>query len=186
MNSLFIVWSDSHKSGVPILDEQSRCIASIINSFAYLHTGSGTEAALLTVTTAEMFYHTAGLNFFTLEQLMFESGYPHLEKYEKLHNKLRQALKQVVRKCRTEWSAAQLLRFMHAYWSEFIIAGERPYTTHLRAHYENACLLERKEPQKSKETLLPEEQFALLLEKTLDAHRDYRQKQRLFESPALM
>ena len=53
---LYIIWNDKNNTGVPIIDEQHKCIVGIINSLHYfIREGLGKEAVRHTLNILEQY-----------------------------------------------------------------------------------------------------------------------------------
>ncbi len=135
MKTFFIVWSDDLKTGIPILDEQYRGLVSIINSFYYHRSDVNTDIKRVLVPTAEMFKGYVKINFYTIEKLLAQAGYPELEKYKKLHMEVLKKISLVDKKYRAVRDADGLLMFLKNYWLKFIKEDEFSVIHYLKQYY---------------------------------------------------
>ena len=135
MKTFFIVWSDELKTGIPILDEQYRGLVSIINSFYYHRADVNSDISRILVPTAEMFKGYVKINFYTIEKLLLQAGYPDLEKYKKFHMEVLKKISVVDKKYRAARDADGMLTFLKNYWLKFIREDEFLVIHYLKQFY---------------------------------------------------
>ena len=138
MEMLFIIWSDKYATGIPVLDEQYRGLVSLINCFFYHRGDACKDIERILVPTAEMFKGYVRLNFYTVEKLMAESGYPDMEKYVAKHCEILETILRMDRVCRARRDAQQLLDFLKEYWLNSVQQLSSEYIEYLRAYYIHA------------------------------------------------
>lgn len=90
---LYIAWKDSYCIGIPIIDEQHRCIVSIINSIHYF-VEEHRELDVLESVINMMNQYTV-IHFKTEEAMLKEAGYPPIEEHIQLHKQLIDQLRAV-------------------------------------------------------------------------------------------
>ena len=135
MRVLFIIWSDRYKTGITILDEQLRGLVSIINSF-FCHRGDvNIDVNKILVPTAQMFIAYVKIYCLTVEKLLRESGYPDLEKYIKLHEKMVLRIVSQNRKYRRRLDADGFLNFIKDYWLATIRRNGMEFIDYLREYH---------------------------------------------------
>lgn len=135
-NMLYIIWSDTYATGIPILDEQLRGLVSLINSFFFHRNDAHGDIEKVLVPTAEMFKNYLRINFYTVEKLMEESGYPNLELYRRKHRKILEVIVHVDKQARANRDAGQFLSVLKKYWLRSVQLTSANYVAYLRAYYE--------------------------------------------------
>jgi len=133
MGHLLIHWADVHKTGLTIVDEQHRGLASLINSFFFHKNDPFIERIL--VPTALMTINFAKIHFLTERQLMEEAEYPGLEEHALAHEKLYRDLIATEKKCRRARDADGFLNFLKSWWLDHINKYDRRYIPHLKNFY---------------------------------------------------
>lgn len=133
MPHIFLKWTDKYKTGITIIDEQHRGLASLINSF-YFHKSDPIIERIL-VPTATMMINFAKIHFLTEEQLMEESGYPNLEEHHHAHREAYKKLRAIELKARRARDADAFLAFLKTYWLEHVAEYDRQYIDHLVEFY---------------------------------------------------
>ncbi|MEC4686045.1 MAG: hemerythrin family protein [Nitrospirota bacterium] len=129
-NVLYIVWSDSNRLGIPIIDEQHRGIVSIINSLYYfIQKGRGEKILQPTLIMLEQHIH---IHFETEESLMTEAGYPALEEHILLHKELARKTENVSREVFMDKDLDMMLKFLKEWWSDHINKEDRKYAPFLK------------------------------------------------------
>ncbi len=135
MEPLYIVWRDEYDTGIPVLDEQMRGLVSLINSFYFHRADASREIERVLVPTAEMFKSYVQINFFTLEQLMDQAGYPELEKYRELHRVILRSIAKKDAIYRAQRDVDGLLIFLKKYWLATVRANTAHYLDYLREYF---------------------------------------------------
>ncbi len=129
-NVLYIVWSDSNRLGIPIIDEQHRGIVSIINSLHYfIQKGRGEKILQPVLIMLDQHIH---IHFETEESLMTEAGYPALENHILLHKELARKTENVSREVNMDKDLDMMLRFLKEWWSDHINKEDRKYAPSVR------------------------------------------------------
>jgi hemerythrin-like metal-binding protein len=124
-NVLYIVWSDSNRMGISIIDEQHRGIVSIINSLHYfLRKGRGEKILQPVLIVLEQHTH---IHFETEESLMAEAGYPALEEHIILHKELTRKTDNISREVYINKDMDMMLKFLKEWWSGHINKEDRKY-----------------------------------------------------------
>ena len=128
--SLYVVWGDNNKLGIPIIDEQHRGIASTINSLHYfIITGHGREMIKPIMVTLEQF---TDIHFRTEESLMAEACYPALDEHAKLHKALVSKTKKVSIDARRNNDPYMALEFLKGWWLVHLNKEDRKYVPFLK------------------------------------------------------
>lgn len=127
MNRLFIVWNKDFETGIDILDEQHRGLVSLINSFFFHRADTEDDISRVLVPTAEMLKAYVTINCATVEMLMREAGYPHLDKYRKIHSDRIHELEITDRRLRARRDAQGLLAYLRENWTKTIKANKEDY-----------------------------------------------------------
>lgn len=125
-HKLYIVWNDRYCIGIPIIDEQHRCIVSIINSIHYF-IEEHRELDVLHSIIDMMIQYTV-IHFKTEEAMLKEAGYPHIEDHVQLHKHLIDQLKGVVsHKAMQDRDVEPLMKLLKAWWLSHINQEDRKY-----------------------------------------------------------
>ncbi len=93
-NNLYIVWAERWELGIPIIDEQHRGAACLINTLFYFITHKYGADVVLPVVKATL--HYSELHMLTEEGLLALSGYPRVEEHQKLHRTMNKKFRQGV------------------------------------------------------------------------------------------
>lgn len=134
---LFIIWTERQACGIPIIDEQHRMIAGLINSLYFLFSRNLFREAIMPLAKAVV-YHIQVHNF-TEEYLLTKADYPDLEQHRLLHRKNEQTLATAIRKTLEAYHSNvtrsdELMVFMKSYWLNHICEEDRKYLAHLKKH----------------------------------------------------
>ena len=124
-HKLYITWQDSYCIGIPIVDEQHRCIVSIINSIHYFVEGHR-ELDVLESIINMMIQYTI-IHFKTEEAMLKEAGYPPIEEHILLHKKLIDHLRTVSREAMQDRDVDPLMKLLKAWWLNHINQEDRKY-----------------------------------------------------------
>ncbi|OGS99380.1 MAG: hypothetical protein A3F73_00740 [Gallionellales bacterium RIFCSPLOWO2_12_FULL_59_22] len=124
-HKLYIVWKDSYCIGIPIIDEQHRCIVSIINSIHYF-IEEHRELDVLNSIIDMMVQYTV-IHFMTEEAMLKEAGYSHIEEHVLLHQHLIKQLKVVSHKAVQDCDVEPLMKLLKAWWLSHINHEDRKY-----------------------------------------------------------
>ena len=124
-HKLYIAWKDSYCIGIPIIDEQHRCIVSIINSIHYF-VEEHRELDVLESIINMMIQYTV-IHFKTEEAMLKEAGYPPIEEQILLHKQLINQLKEVSHEATQECDVDPLLKLLKAWWLSHINQEDRKY-----------------------------------------------------------
>ena len=124
-HKLYIAWKDSYCIGIPIIDEQHRCIVSIINSIHYF-VEEHRELDVLESIINMMIQYTV-IHFKTEEAMLKEAGYPPIEEHILLHKQLINQLKEVSHEATQECDVDPLLKLLKAWWLSHINQEDRKY-----------------------------------------------------------
>ena len=135
MKYLFIVWSDSYKTGISILDEQFRGLTSLINSFFFHKADATGDIERVLVPTMEMFKSYVKINFVTIEKMMDTSAYPETKKYKEVHQEILDNIIAFDKKCREERDADKILKYLKDYWLETIRQNSAQYVPYLLDYF---------------------------------------------------
>lgn len=128
-NVLYIVWTESNNTGIPIIDEQHRSIVATINSLYYfLQEGHGAEISASTLVIIEQY---ANIHFRTEERLMAEAGYPALNEHVLMHKNLAEKTKGFFYESRLKNEPDIILRFLKEWWMSHINKEDKKYVPHL-------------------------------------------------------
>ncbi|MDR2881661.1 MAG: bacteriohemerythrin [Azoarcus sp.] len=132
-NALFIKWQECNETGIPIIDEQHRCIVSIINSFHYLaERGAGDSSLYLLIGDALKTY--IRIHFITEERILEAAKYPDLEKHRELHKKLTQDTGRIEYSAVQENDSRELFSFLKKWWLGHINQEDMQYMPHLNEY----------------------------------------------------
>ena len=124
-HKLYLTWKDSYCIGIPIIDEQHRCIVSIINSIHYFveeHRELDVLESVINMMNQYTFIH-----FKTEEAMLKEAGYPSIEEHILLHKQLIDQLKAVSHEATQECDVGPLLKLLKAWWLSHINQEDRKY-----------------------------------------------------------
>ena len=124
-HKLYIAWKDSYCIGIPIIDEQHRCIVSIINSIHYF-VEEHRELDVLESVINMMNQYTV-IHFKTEEAMLKEAGYPSIEEHVLLHKQLINQLKAASQEATEECDVDPLLKLLKAWWLSHINQEDRKY-----------------------------------------------------------
>ncbi|MDL2314523.1 hypothetical protein LJC36_06035 [Desulfovibrio sp. OttesenSCG-928-C14] len=133
MALLFIRWTKENETGIPVIDEQHRALAGIINSFFHFRDDPDIERVL--VPTAEAMKDFGVIHFGTEEKLMLESGYPGYEEHSREHLLIKEEIWMEERACRNAGDAMGFLLFLKKYWTKHLEGYDREYIPHLRKYF---------------------------------------------------
>lgn len=131
---LLIIWSDKQACGIPIIDEQHRIIAGLMNSLFFLLSRNLFRDSI--VNMAKVILHHIRLHDFTEEYLLREAGYPDLEAHCALHKEQEQALIFAIKKTleaheNNAVRSDELMTFMKSYWLNHTCKEDRKYIAHI-------------------------------------------------------
>jgi hemerythrin len=128
--TLYIIWSDNNKIGIPIIDEQHRGIISTINSLHYfIQIGHGEEILKPTLT---MLAQYTKIHFKTEEALMAKANYPAIEEHRVLHKTLIEKTKKLSIEISRDKDAGRVLKFLREWWLGHINKEDRKYVPFMR------------------------------------------------------
>ena len=124
-SSLYIVWSDKNKLGIPIIDEQHRGIISTINSLYYfIQAGQGHEIIKPTMIMLEQY---TDVHFKTEEELLVKAGYPSFEEHLGFHHELKKKTKALSMNADRDQDSDMVLKFLKEWWLGHINKEDRKY-----------------------------------------------------------
>lgn len=131
---LLIIWSEKQACGIPIIDEQHRIIAGLMNSLFFLLSRNLFKDSIINL--AKVVLHHVRLHNFTEEYLLREMGYPDLEEHRTLHKEQEQALIQAIKKTLEAHEnnaprSDELMAYLKSYWVNHICKDDRKYLSHL-------------------------------------------------------
>ena len=134
---LFIIWTDKQACGIPIIDEQHRIIAGLINSLYFL-LGQNQFRQSIEVVSKSIAYHIR-LYFFSEEYLLIQSGYEGFEEHKELHKNVEIDFSAAMRKTLDAYHSDaircdELLTFMKVFWLGHICKDDKQYVPHVRKH----------------------------------------------------
>lgn len=144
MSNLFIKWSDSCNTGIPIIDEQHRGVVSAFNTLHFfLKMNSGVET-LNNIINLMKYY--AKVHFATEEMLFELSGYPLAAEHKELHAKLTSQTFSVGNKSKLMSDPMEFMDFLKGWWMEHIVGDDLKYSEHIRSYLEarNTVFLRKK------------------------------------------
>ena len=125
MNHLFLIWTKDLEIGIPILDEQHRGLASIVNSLFYcMGNGRGGKVLHPTISILELY---ARIHFEVEEGLMRTIGFAGLSKHAAAHEKLDSQLTTLLTKSRHCEDPSILIEFFKDSWLEHAHRWDRLY-----------------------------------------------------------
>lgn len=128
--NLFIVWSKSYETNIPILDEQHRSLVGTINSLYYLM-NEHSKANIIGPTLAVL-EHYSDTHFLTEEYLMEVTGYPHLKEHKEEHDKFRAKIARLGVKSAKTLDPRDLLTFFKDWWLEHVRGADHSCESHIR------------------------------------------------------
>jgi hemerythrin-like metal-binding protein len=124
-NNLFIVWNDTNKTGIPIIDEQHRGIISNINSLHYfMQLGHGEEILKPTLIVLNQY---VGIHFRTEIALLVKANYPDLELHKGLHKSLSEKTKKYGVEITKDKDPKKILYFLKDWWLDHINKEDKKY-----------------------------------------------------------
>ena len=133
MDTLYIVWDDKYRVGVPIIDEQHRGIVSSINTlYEFIKQGQGQEALKPTFLVLEQYTH---LHFKTEQKLLQEIKYPDLEAHIGLHKKLITNTEQIKSTSFINNDPNVVMLFLKEWWLGHINKEDRKYIPYIPNRY---------------------------------------------------
>jgi len=131
--TLYIIWSDENKLGIPIIDEQHRGIISTISTINSLHyfieIGHGEEILKPILT---MLAQYTEIHFKTEEALMAEASYPDIEEHRVLHKTLIKKTKKLSIEVNRDKDEGRVLKFLKGWWLGHINKEDRKYLPFMR------------------------------------------------------
>ena len=132
-HNLLIVWSPRWELGIPILDEQHRGAACVINTLFY-HMNHGCKEKILMqlmITALKL----AELHASTEEELLLKAGYPKAQEHAQLHQKIDQKIKDTARiALKTgDFKAAPdvFLDVLKEWWLGHICVADKEFVPHI-------------------------------------------------------
>lgn len=129
--NLFIVWSKSYETDIPILDEQHRGLVGTINSlFYFMNEHRKSDAIKPTLAALE---HYRDIHFSTEENLMEATDYPQINEHKLEHEKFRAETALLLAKSRKTLNPHQLLTFFKTWWIDHVRVADQAYESHLQA-----------------------------------------------------
>ena len=135
----FIIWSDKWELGIPILDEQHRGAAALINSMYYFFSNKHGMDVISKVIRSVA--HYSELHMFTEEYLLAQAQYPKLEHHRKMHAHLSHNLREVVQKTigAGDYGAAPeaLMDLFRHWWIDHVNIGDKEFAPFLRAYIDS-------------------------------------------------
>lgn len=127
--NLLIVWSESDNLGIPIIDEQHRCIVGTINSLHhFLRTKNATRMLNPVIDSIREY---TKIHFYTEERLLADTGYPHLPEHKELHAKLNSQTLSIGNKSILMNDPQAFLQFLKEWWLSHIRKQDRLYVGHV-------------------------------------------------------
>lgn len=127
--TLLIVWNDSDNLGIPIIDEQHRCIVSTINSlYCFLRTKSAKKMLNPIINSIREY---TKIHFYTEEHILIDTGYPHLLAHQELHAKLTVKALSTGNESILMGDPQAFLIFLKNWWLNHIRQQDRLYADHV-------------------------------------------------------
>jgi hemerythrin len=127
---LYIVWSDSNNTGIPIIDEQHRGIVATINSFHYFsQKGHGLDALKPTFVILEQY---TDIHFKTEESLMYEAKYSAVDAHIVYHRELMKKTLAVVHDPALYGYEDAVLKFLKDWWLSHTNKEDGKYAPDIR------------------------------------------------------
>ncbi len=131
---LMVVWSDKQATGIPIIDEQHRIIAGLINLLFFLLSRNLFKDSIVNI--AKVILHYIRLHNFTEEYILREAGYPELEEHRLLHKDAELELTLAIKKTLEAYEnnarrSEELMAYMKNYWLVHTCKEDRKYISHL-------------------------------------------------------
>lgn len=130
MKNLLIVWSDVHKTRIPIIDEQHRGIVSIINNLFYFM--GEQRAAEIFVSVVVMLEQYTKLHFMAEESLLELAKYEKIDEHKALHQKLMADMSTASIKARRDNDPGEFLFFLKKWWLTHINGVDHDYAPIVR------------------------------------------------------
>jgi len=127
---LYIVWSDSNNTGIPIIDEQHRGIVATINSYHYFsQKGHGLDALKPTFVILEQY---TDIHFKTEESLMYEAKYSGVDAHIVYHRELVKKTLSIVHDPAAYGGETAVLKFLKDWWLTHINKQDSKYASDIR------------------------------------------------------
>jgi hemerythrin len=122
---LYIIWTEKNNLNIPIIDEQHRGIATIINSLHYYtKQGMSFQALMPTIIIAEQY----SIIHFEAEQLILKKyGYPDYDNHFLLHAQLRENISAIKAKYFLKKDTDSVTNFLKNWWINHINIEDRKY-----------------------------------------------------------
>lgn len=127
--NLLIVWNESDNLGIPIIDEQHRCVVSTINSlYCFLRTKSAKKMLNPVINSIREY---TKIHFYTEERILADTGYPHLLAHQELHAKLTAKALSVGNESILMGDPQAFLLFLKEWWLNHIRQQDRLYVAYV-------------------------------------------------------
>jgi hemerythrin len=127
--NLLIVWNDSHRNGIEILDEQHRAFAVIVNTVHYSLSVQHKLTFLHPV--IDMTIGLARIHFKTEMEMLLMSEYPLAEEHKGQHDQIVNGINNIGLSCLEGEDPDVFLDFLKECWQKHILHADMAYGEHL-------------------------------------------------------
>jgi hemerythrin-like metal-binding protein len=128
-DNLYIIWNDSNRLGIPIIDEQHRGLITTINSLYYCMLNDQSMETVKSILI--MLGQYTKIHFTTEESLMRKADYPDLEEHIGLHNELVKKTKRLYVDVDNDNISDRVLKLLKEWWMGHINKQDRKYVPYL-------------------------------------------------------
>ena len=133
---LYIAWTERWELGIPIIDEQHRGAACLMNTlFYFIKHKYGTDVVMPVI---KAIMHYWELHVLTEEGLLALSAYPKLEEHQKSHRemnkKFRQRIADTLKAGDYEHAPEVLMSILKGWWLEHLCVADMAFAPHVSAY----------------------------------------------------
>lgn len=127
---LFIRWTEAQALGIPIIDEQHRITAALINTLYFMLSNNLFKDSIVDI--LRIVVHHMRLHNFTEEYLLEKMGYDAIESHKQSHKEYETLLADAIRRTKQAYEqnatkSSELLLFLKSYWMDHICKEDHQY-----------------------------------------------------------
>ena len=139
MNNMFVIWNENQATGIPLIDDHHRSIASTMNSLFYFMRTKNEEMTLMPITTILEQYMK--LHFFAEGKLLREANFKDADNHALQHDQILHRMKSILANSRRTGSGEELLGFLKLWWKDHLNVHEqaysKPITDYMQSKYDS-------------------------------------------------